>query len=50
MASRRAIPDEVQIHTTPREPVTDPTLGIEVAPAAAGAPRHRLVTIGDSLT
>jgi len=34
----------------PREPVSDPTLGIDVArPAHRGAPPHRLVTIGDSL-
>ena len=30
MADRRAVPDEVEIHTSPREPVTDPTLGIDV--------------------
>ena len=50
MANRRATPDEVQIRTTPREPETDPTLGIEVPRRAAVATRHRLVTIGDSLT
>jgi hypothetical protein len=34
-----------------RRGVVDPTLGIEVAPPAAGpAPAHRLVAIGDSLT
>jgi len=50
MPDLRAIPDEVQIHTTPREPVTDPTLGIDVPRAAPTSARHRLVTIGDSLT
>ncbi len=33
-----------------REPVTDSTLGVEVGTAWEGEPRHRLVTIGDSLT
>ena len=50
MANRRTTPDEVQIRTSPREPVTDPTLGIEVPRGAASTARHRLVTIGDSLT
>ena len=50
MSDLRATPAEVQIRTEPREPVTDPTLGIAVPAAAAGAARHRLVTIGDSLT
>ncbi len=49
MTSGRAVPDEVEIHTSPRPPVTDPALGIEV-PRPAGSPRHRLVTVGDSLT
>ena len=43
-------PDEVVITDTAREPVSDPTLGIDVAVDRAGAPAHRLVTIGDSLT
>ncbi|WP_406729072.1 hypothetical protein WJ438_37140 [Streptomyces sp. GD-15H] len=35
----------------PREPVTDPALNIDVHPGGQGPPpRHRLVTIGDSLT
>lgn len=35
----------------PREPVTDPTLGIPFDhPEQGQEPRHRLVTIGDSLT
>jgi hypothetical protein len=50
MSSDRAIPDEVQIRTAPREPVTDPKLGIEVPSGGARRARHRLVTIGDSLT
>ena len=33
-----------------RVPVTDPTLGIDVDVDRRGRPRHRLVTIGDSLT
>src|SRR6478735_1706695 len=50
MANRRTTPDEVQIRTSPREPVTDPTLGIEVPRGAAVTAKHRFVTIGDSLT
>src|SRR4249919_451492 len=50
MADVRAVPDEVQINGTPREPVTDPTLGVDVPRAAAAPAKHRLVTIGDSLT
>lgn len=48
--SARDVPDEVEIHATPREPVTDPTLGIDVPRGAAVPVRHRLVTIGDSIT
>jgi hypothetical protein len=43
-------PSSVNIRVQAREPVTDPTLGIAVPTAVAGNPRHRLVTIGDSLT
>src|ERR1043166_1834098 len=43
-------PDDVVVTLEPREPVTDPTLGVQVQVAADGAPKHRLVTIGDSLT
>jgi len=50
MADARATPDEVQIRTRPREPVTDPTLGVVVPPRAPKQAVHRLVTIGDSLT
>lgn len=50
MAGARDIPDEVRIRTEPRQPVTDPTLGIDVPHPAERAARHRFVTIGDSLT
>ncbi|GAB2609487.1 hypothetical protein GCM10027168_48090 [Streptomyces capparidis] len=44
-------PEEVRERAgTEWVPVTDPTLGIPVQRAFRGAPRHRLVTIGDSLT
>ncbi len=45
-------PEDVEVTTEPRVPVTDPTLGIPVARPAPwpSAPTHRLVTIGDSLT
>ncbi|MEQ8999975.1 MAG: hypothetical protein RID53_26110 [Coleofasciculus sp. B1-GNL1-01] len=43
-------PDDVMIRSQPRVPVTDPTLGIPVNVNRQGTPRHRLVTIGDSLT
>ncbi|HKB36555.1 MAG TPA: hypothetical protein VKD72_08885, partial [Gemmataceae bacterium] len=43
------VPDDVVITLTPREPVSDPTLGIPVQVSADGQPPHRLVTIGDSL-
>lgn len=49
MTERRTTPGEVQIRTQPREPVTDPTLGIEVPRADPRPAKHRLVTIGDSL-
>lgn len=35
---------------SPRGPYTDPRLGVPVTTAWRGAPRHRLVTLGDSLT
>ncbi|HBB32117.1 MAG TPA: hypothetical protein DDZ80_18740 [Cyanobacteria bacterium UBA8803] len=43
-------PDDVILRSEAREPVTDPTLGIPVNVDRQGTPRHRLVTIGDSLT
>ncbi|HAG82785.1 MAG TPA: hypothetical protein DCL61_16910 [Cyanobacteria bacterium UBA12227] len=44
------IPEDVIIRSQAREPVSDPTLGIPVNVNREGTPRHRLVTIGDSLT
>jgi hypothetical protein len=44
------IPETVEIRSTPRVPVTSSDLGIDVDIERGGAPRHRLVTIGDSLT
>lgn len=44
------IPDDVIIYPQARKPETDPTLGIPVSTNKQGTPRHRLVTIGDSLT
>jgi len=43
-------PDDVLIQPEARKPITDPTLGISVNVNRQGTPRHRLVTIGDSLT
>jgi hypothetical protein len=43
-------PNDLIIRAEARQPETDPTLGIPVATAHQGTPRHRLVTIGDSLT
>ncbi|WNZ24311.1 hypothetical protein HJG54_16565 [Leptolyngbya sp. NK1-12] len=43
-------PPDVIIRAEARRPVTDPTLGIPVQVDRSGRPRHRLVTIGDSLT
>ena len=47
---QRVTPSDVTIHRSPREPVTDPTLGIAVSRPAGRRAKHRLVTIGDSLT
>ncbi len=44
------IRDDVVIRPEARKPVTDPTLGISVSVNRTGTPRHRLVSIGDSLT
>lgn len=44
------LPDDVDVTAAPRQPVTDPTLGIPVTTAWRGTPPHRLVSIGDSLT
>lgn len=43
-------PKSVIIRSEAREPVTDPTVGISMATLATGTPKHRLVTIGDSIT
>jgi hypothetical protein len=43
-------PDDVIINPQARKPETDPTVGIPVSVNKQGTPRHRLVTIGDSLT
>jgi hypothetical protein len=50
MSDCTSIPTELEIHTAPRRPVTDPTLGIDVAEPAGPEPAHRLVTVGDSLS
>ena len=43
-------PDDVIVQAEAREPITDPTLGIAVNVNRQGTPRHRLVTLGDSLS
>ena len=45
-------PDDVVVRDQPREPTTDPTVGIHPALGFEGAaePPHRLVVIGDSLS
>lgn len=43
-------PQDVNVQTAARKPVTDPTLGIPVTVNRTGTPRHRLVSLGDSLT
>lgn len=45
-----SIPPDVMVRPESRRPETDPTLGVAVNLEQAGTPRHRLVTIGDSLT
>ncbi len=45
------VPSDVNVTDVARKPVTDSTVGVELAPVQAhGTPRHRLVAIGDSLT
>jgi hypothetical protein len=46
------VPTDLEIHWEPRRPETDPTVGIAVdaGPASARPPRHRLVTMGDSIS
>src|SRR6478609_3873331 len=44
-------PASVEVKASARAPVTDPTLGIPSPPPPLPAPaRHRLVTLGDSIT
>jgi len=44
-------PADLQLHSEARKPVADPKMGIAVARSAPAEPsKHRLVTIGDSLT
>lgn len=43
-------PPDVIIRAEPRQPESDPTLGIPVQVDRQSTPKHRLVTIGDSLT
>ena len=43
-------PDDVNIRAEAREPSWDPKLGIDVSVERVETPRHRLVTLGDSLT
>lgn len=46
----RKIPSDVNLRFDTRKPITDPTLGIPVNIKRVGTPKHRLVTIGDSVT
>lgn len=48
-ADAGGLPEDVEVTSTPREPVSDPTLGIRVPVTPSGSPPHRLVAIGDSL-
>ncbi len=50
MADKQPIPADIEIHSDPRKPETDPTLGIPVAAGKPTKAKHRLVTIGDSMT
>ena len=59
MPSAASVPEELRDPQTPPDvivtlrppaPITDPTLGIQVARRDDEACRHRLVTLGDSLT
>ncbi|MDI9640744.1 hypothetical protein QM565_34185 [Geitlerinema splendidum] len=43
-------PQDVNVQTEARKPASDPTLGIPVSVNRTGTPRHRLVSLGDSLT
>lgn len=50
MSDPEPTPRDVNVTAPPREPVDDPTLGVNVAMVDEGVPRHRLVVIGDSLS
>jgi hypothetical protein len=50
MVDSRTIPDDLEIRYAPRRPVDDPTLGVVVERPERSAAKHRLVTLGDSLT
>jgi hypothetical protein len=43
-------PTSVQLRTEPRRPEVGPKLGIDVDVDRRGTPKHRLVTVGDSIT
>ena len=43
-------PGDVDVNAPLREPVGDPTFGIDVPAVVDAIPRHRLVVIGDSLS
>jgi hypothetical protein len=45
-----ATPETVEVTAAARPPADTPELGVEVEPDRTWTPRHRLVTIGDSLT
>jgi len=47
---REPVPEGVEITRTPRTPEWRSDVGVEVDVNRRGRPRHRLVTIGDSLT
>ncbi len=50
MTCDRTTPPGLVLRAGPRRPVTDPTLGVAVPRREAEPARHRLVTLGDSLT
>ena len=49
-SDREMVPKSVDVTRTAREPEWRSDVGVEVAVEGRGRPRHRLVTIGDSLT
>ena len=50
VATGEATPEGLEIRFKPRRPQFDPKLNIDVETDRRGAPRNRLVTIGDSVT